>query len=239
MGRYKTIYRNKSFSREKIELDGKSFFNCTFEGCIIILERGEAQLEGCEIINCRLVLRGEAYTVAKIIKLFTGKSPLKVLDLEEPLFEKREKPPGAVRGKVEAVCLGKEKGTPKQEQHSIELEVGVGVTGDAHARTEKEVSLLAREDVDELARETGIKAPPGSFAENISTRGISLVDMKPGERLTVGEAEIEIVAIGKDPSCSHTYSYEGHSLLPTRGVFARVVRGGRVKTGDPVVIGEP
>jgi hypothetical protein len=34
-----------------------------------------------------LLLRGNAYTVGKIIKLFTGKSPLKVLDLDEPLFE--------------------------------------------------------------------------------------------------------------------------------------------------------
>jgi len=34
------------------------------------------------------MLKGHAYTVGKIIKLFTGKSPLKVLDMEEPLFEK-------------------------------------------------------------------------------------------------------------------------------------------------------
>jgi hypothetical protein len=34
------------------------------------------------------MLKGNAYTVGKIIKLFTGKSPLKVLDMEEPLFEK-------------------------------------------------------------------------------------------------------------------------------------------------------
>jgi len=36
------------------------------------------------------MLKGNAYTVGKIIKLFTGKSPLKVLDIEEPLFEKIE-----------------------------------------------------------------------------------------------------------------------------------------------------
>jgi hypothetical protein len=30
--------------------------------------------------------------VGKIIKLFTGKNPLKVLDMEEPLFEKEERP---------------------------------------------------------------------------------------------------------------------------------------------------
>jgi hypothetical protein len=38
------------------------------------------------------MLKGNAYTVGRIIKLFTGKSPLKVLDMEEPLFEKTEHP---------------------------------------------------------------------------------------------------------------------------------------------------
>jgi hypothetical protein len=34
------------------------------------------------------MLKGNAYTVGKIIKLFTHEGPLKVLDIEEPLFEK-------------------------------------------------------------------------------------------------------------------------------------------------------
>jgi MOSC domain-containing protein YiiM len=76
-----------------------------------------------------------------------------------------------MEGKVEAVCLGKMKGGPKQEHPEIRLTRGVGVIGDAHAGTKQEVSLLAREDVEALCQETGIKAPPGSFAENIGTRG--------------------------------------------------------------------
>jgi len=139
-----------------------------------------------------------------------------------------------MQGKVEAVCLGKVKGQPKQERPEIILEPRVGVMGDAHAGTKQEVSLLAREDVEALGQKTGIKAPPGSFAENVSTRGIVLVDLAQGARLRLGEAEIEIVAVGKDLSLSHTYSFEGHSLLPTQGVFARVVRGGRVRGGDAI-----
>ena len=139
-----------------------------------------------------------------------------------------------MEGKVEAVCLGKVKSQPKQEQSEILLTPGIGVIGDAHAGTEKEVSLLAREDVEALSQETGIQAPPGSFAENISTRGLSLIDLTPGTHLTVGETEIELIAKGKDPSLSHTYSFKGYSLLPTRGVFARVIRGGKVRKGDPL-----
>jgi hypothetical protein len=88
MEAYKVRYKNAKFSNEKIELDGKSFIHCEFKNCIIILERGETELSGCSFKNCKLMLKGNAYTVGKIIKLFTGKSPLKVLDMEEPLFEK-------------------------------------------------------------------------------------------------------------------------------------------------------
>src|SRR4030043_1435256 len=90
MENYKVRYKNSKFSNEKVELDGKSFVHCEFENCIIILERGETEVSGCSFRNCKLMLRGNAYTVGKIIKLFTGKSPLKVLDMEEPLFEKSD-----------------------------------------------------------------------------------------------------------------------------------------------------
>jgi len=89
---YKIRYKNSKFSNEKAELDGKSFIHCEFESCIIILERGETEISGCSFKNCKLMLKGNAYTVGRIIKLFTGKSPLKVLDMEEPLFEKGEHP---------------------------------------------------------------------------------------------------------------------------------------------------
>ena len=85
---FKIRYKNAKLLNEKVELDGKSFIRCEFDNCMIILERGETELSGCTFKNCKLMLKGNAYTVGKIIKLFTGKSPLKVLDMEEPLFEK-------------------------------------------------------------------------------------------------------------------------------------------------------
>jgi len=85
---YKTRYKNSRFSRQKVEIDGKSFLNCEFENCMIVLERGETEMSGCRFKNCRLLLRGNAYTVGKIIHLFSGKGPMKVVDFEEPLFEK-------------------------------------------------------------------------------------------------------------------------------------------------------
>jgi hypothetical protein len=87
MAKYKTRHRNAKFLNEKVEVDGKTFKHCEFKDCIIIVDKGETEIAGCRFENCKLMLKGNAYTVAKIIKLFTDKSPLKVLDLEEPLFE--------------------------------------------------------------------------------------------------------------------------------------------------------
>jgi hypothetical protein len=90
MGEYKVRYKNIKFSNQKVELDGKYYIHCEFDHCIIILERGETEVSGCSFKKCKLMLKRNAYTVGKIIKLFTGKNPLKVLDMEEPLFEKIE-----------------------------------------------------------------------------------------------------------------------------------------------------
>jgi len=91
MVEYKTRYKNSKFSGQKIEVDGKFYTTCEFENCLIIVEKGDTDLSGCKFKNCKLMLRGNAYTVGKIIKLFTGKSPLKVLDFDEPLFEETAK----------------------------------------------------------------------------------------------------------------------------------------------------
>ena len=88
MENYTARYKNSKFSHQKIEVDGKFYNNCEFEGCIIVLEKGETDLRGCKFKDCKLMLRGNAYTIGKIIKLFTGKSPLKVLNFDEPLFDK-------------------------------------------------------------------------------------------------------------------------------------------------------
>ena len=84
---YKLKYNNSVFSGQKLELDGKYFNHCTFKDCIIVLEKGETSVNGCRFENCKLLLKGNAYTIGKIIRLFTGKSPLKVVDFDEPLFE--------------------------------------------------------------------------------------------------------------------------------------------------------
>ncbi len=92
MADYRVRHKNAKFRKQRVELDGKAFQHCEFEDCIIVLEQGDTEIHGCTFRNCHLVLQGNAYTVGQIIRMFTGKSPLKVLDLDEPLFEKPQSP---------------------------------------------------------------------------------------------------------------------------------------------------
>jgi MOSC domain-containing protein YiiM len=112
------------------------------------------------------------------------------------------------------------------------LQKGLGVAGDSHAGTEKEVSLLTIESIHRLREETGISAEPGSFAENITTEGIDLASLPAGSHLQVGEAKLMVIQIGKDPSRPHTYSYHGYSILPKEGVFCKVMESGEVNVED-------
>ncbi len=84
---YTTRFKNARFSNQKVELDGKAFVRCEFDHCMIVLESGETEISGCRFNHCQLLLRGNAYTIGKIINVFSGKGPIKVVDFDEPLFE--------------------------------------------------------------------------------------------------------------------------------------------------------
>lgn len=137
-------------------------------------------------------------------------------------------------GRVVGVCMSQRRTDPKENIEKGFLQKGVGLVGDSHGGTEKEVSLLAIESVRRLCQEKGISAGPGSFAENLTTEGIDLVSLSIGAILQVGEAELEVIQIGKDPSQAHTYHYQGYSILPKEGIFCRVIKSGVVKIGDVI-----
>jgi MOSC domain-containing protein YiiM len=69
----------------------------------------------------------------------------------------------------------------------------------------------------------------GSFAENITTGGIELASLPVGTLLHVGGAVLEIARIGKQchEGCAISKTL-GDCVMPRRGVFARVIRGGEI-----------
>jgi len=141
--------------------------------------------------------------------------------------------------KIIAVCTSEKKGTRKKAVSEGVLGEDYGLVGDAHADccTHRQVSLLARESIDKM-RARGLTVGPGDFAENLTTDGIDLVSLTPGTRISIGEEVIlEVTQIGKE---CHTpcaiYRQAGECVMPTEGIFARVIRGGVAKTDDQIKV---
>ena len=140
------------------------------------------------------------------------------------------------QGKITAVCRSERKGTRKSQVPEGELRVGHGLVGDAHAGSARQVSLLAAESIEHM-RDGGLEVGPGDFAENLTTSGLVLHRLPVGARLKVGEALLEITQIGKEcHSDCEIRSLTGECVMPTEGVFVRVLAGGNVRPGDSIEI---
>jgi MOSC domain-containing protein YiiM len=148
-----------------------------------------------------------------------------------------EQDPARQRGTVLAVCTSQRKGIRKRNVEQAELRPDWGIVGDAHAADwHRQVSLLAWESIEKM-RELGLNVNAGSFAENITTQGLSLVDLPVGTRLRLGQALVEVTQIGKvcHERCA-IYFQAGDCVMPREGIFVRVHGGGQVKVGDSVEI---
>lgn len=138
-----------------------------------------------------------------------------------------------MQGKIIAVCTSKNKGERKKNVGESNLLVGLGLEGDAHAGfMHRQVSLLALESIEKM-RQKGLDVNPGDFAENLTTEGINLPALPVGTKLKVGDVLMEVSQIGKvcHNRCN-IYYQAGDCVMPKEGIFAIVVKGGRVATGD-------
>jgi len=144
----------------------------------------------------------------------------------------------AIKGRIRAISVSKEKGTQKVNVPRAELQAGFGIVGDAHAGDwDRQVSLLGIECIEKMAAK-GLDVSPGCFAENITTEGIVLEGLKIGNKLRLGiNVEIEITQFGKQchGRCK-IFEQIGDCIMPREGVFAKVTRGGLINTGDIIEV---
>lgn len=139
---------------------------------------------------------------------------------------------------VTAVNISERKGTRKHQVSYIDLKLHHGIVGDAHAGDwHRQISLLAEESVDAMRDICPIELDAGVFAENINTRGVALKTLSVGTHLRIGEAELEVTQIGKQ--CHNDCEIKrtaGKCVMPTEGIFAIVIKEGRVQTGDEIEV---
>jgi MOSC domain-containing protein YiiM len=119
-----------------------------------------------------------------------------------------------------------------------ELEFAEGLTdcglkgcGHARAGSKRQILMIDLESLEKLG------LAPGTVKENVTIRGLDLREAAAGQRLRIGEAEVEVVA-PCDP-CFRMDEIRGglrEELKGQRGVLGRIVKGGVIRRGDEVEV---
>lgn len=170
-----------------------------------------------------------------------------------------------MKGTVVAVALSRGHSFSKATQLFIELRTGLGVAGDAHAgRTVQHLSRVARDPTQPNLRQVhliheelfgelasrGFAVNPGEMGENITTRGLRLLDLPAGTRLRIGtSAVVELTGL-RNPCVQLDRFQPGlmsavldrdqqGNLVRKSGVMAIVVGDGTVLPDDPIAVELP
>ena len=135
---------------------------------------------------------------------------------------------------IKSLNISEKKGTIKTPRKEISLN-HLGIEGDAHAgKWHRQISMLAEESILSFESELGRKIKFGEFAENITTIGFPVYKTKPFDRFKSSEVEMEVTQIGK--KCHGTnceiFQQTGSCVMPTEGIFCRVVKTGKLKELD-------
>lgn len=140
-------------------------------------------------------------------------------------------------GTVTAICISEKRGTQKKTVDTARLRTDWGIEGDAHAgHWHRQVSLLSQEEIDAFRAEDA-DVYPGAFGENLAVQGIPLKVLPVGTRLQCGSVLLEVTQIGKDCHSHCTIYYQmGKCIMPSNGIFARVLQEGEISVRDTIQV---
>lgn len=135
---------------------------------------------------------------------------------------------------VTHVNISLQKGTIKQPVQEAVLD-SHGLQGDAHAGPwHRQVSMIARQSLDGFYHKTGRRVQPGEFAENLTVDGLDLTRVQLLDRFVNQDLVLEVTQRGKKchgDDCA-IFREVGKCAMPEEGIFARVLKGGKMNPGD-------
>lgn len=139
-------------------------------------------------------------------------------------------------GRIEAICISEKKGITKTAIEKAELIENHGIKGDAHAgKWHRQVSILSKPSIDRM-KEKLPQIIDGSFAENLVVSEIDLKSVKIGSKIFIeNDIILEVTQIGKKchDKCIIGQT-TGECIMPTEGVFTKVLKGGKIHVGSSV-----
>jgi MOSC domain-containing protein YiiM len=136
-------------------------------------------------------------------------------------------------------------GVPKKPREACAVSFA-GLEGDwqtdreHHGGPDRAVSLYALEVIEKLRAE-GHPIRPGSTGENLTISGIEWTAIRPGDRLAVGDAELQITSYAAPCNNINASFRDARSVRISQKVhpgwsrlYARVLKEGMVRVGDGV-----
>jgi len=143
-------------------------------------------------------------------------------------------------GRVVWIGLRPARRAPIQAVAEASLSAGRGVEGDRYQRLggARQVTLIEKENLQAVASYLGREFPvaPELVRRNLVIEGINLLALK-GRRFSIGMAVLE--TSGECHPCSRIEEALGvggyNAMRGHGGITARVIAGGEIKVGDPLV----
>ncbi len=151
-----------------------------------------------------------------------------------------------LRGSVVSIHLAEQAGAPMRAVERVAAVAGVGLEGDRYAtrtghyspntQVDRDVTLIAAEEIERLADVFGIETAPGESRRNVTTRGIDLNELV-GRRFRIGSVECEGTRLCEP--CLYLTEQLGKPVLEPLvhrgGLRARILTSGEIGVGDEVV----
>jgi MOSC domain-containing protein YiiM len=156
-------------------------------------------------------------------------------------------PEGAAR--VVAIHIASHAGMPPQPVQSVRAIAGRGLAGDRYEAGAgtwsqrpgggRQLTLIAAEDLDAVARERGLRIDPAASRRNILTMGINLPDLV-GRRFRVGSALCLGIRLCEPCAYLEAKTQPGvlEALVHRGGLRADILESGDIAVGDLMGVAE-
>lgn len=165
-----------------------------------------------------------------------------------------------MQGTVVAVCCSTNPGLPKPPVDEIHLLAGLGVEGDYHAGkfvrhrsiakrhpdlpNRRQVLIVDLTTYRELATKD-IQIGPGMLGENVTVKGLAVMQIPIGTKLVLGTALVEVTEVRRpcyqlcdidNRLLSAVIEREGKEKHYKAGIMTCVLESGQVHAGDAIIV---
>ena len=135
-------------------------------------------------------------------------------------------------GSIASVQIAYQRRKPMHPLQQAQAIADMGLEGDRHAEkgSARQILIMDKETLDEFG------LTPGDVRENVTTLGLDLNSMQPGNVLFIG-SEVTFEVTGYCEPCHRLDDIRlglREALEGRRGILATVINGGPIQVGDVV-----